>query len=123
MQDNLDEDVKYIKQAMSTIPDNSKVTEFIPGPGIHKLKLKFDIKKLRNGLKKLQSKYKSQNKKNEYGFGVFSLTQRPGQKEWTENDLSGRYWIRGDKHYKEEPREELIEEKQFSEFNPKLKGT
>ena len=56
-------------------------------------------------------------------FGFFSLTQRPEQKQWTENDLSGRYQIRGDKHYKEEPRDELIEEKQFSEFNPKLKGT
>ena len=51
MQDNLDEDVKFIKQAMSNIPDYSRVTEFIPGPGIHKLKLKFDIKKLRNGTK------------------------------------------------------------------------
>ena len=37
--------------------------------------------------------------------------------------MSGRYWIRGDKRYKEEPREKLIEEKQFSEFNPKLKRT
>ena len=56
MQDNLDEDVIFIKQAMSKIPDYSRVTEFIPGPGIHKLKLKFDIKKLRNCLKKFQSK-------------------------------------------------------------------
>ena len=123
MIDDLDEDVIFIKNAMSKIPDHSRVTEFIPGPGIHKLKLKFDIKKLRNCLKKLQLENKTQNKKNDYGFGVFSLTQRPGQKEWTENDLSGRYWIRGDRHYKEEPREELIEEKQFSEFNPKFKGT
>ena len=37
--------------------------------------------------------------------------------------MSGRYWIRGNENYREEPREELIEEKQFSEFNPKLKGT
>ena len=123
MHDNLDEDVKFIKEAMSKVPDYSRVTEFIPGPGIHKLKLKFDIKKLRNCLKKLQLENKTQNKKNDYGFGVFSLTQRPGQKEWTENDLSGRYWIRVDKNYKEESREKLIEEKQFSEFNPKLKGT
>ena len=123
MQDNLDEDIKFIKQAMSKVPDYSRVTEFISGPGIHKLKLRFDIKKLRNDLKILQSKNKSQNKQNENGFGVYPLTQRPGQKEWTENDLSGRYWIRGDKRYKEEPREKLIEEKQFSEFNPKLKGT
>ena len=123
MRDDLDEDVIFIKNAMSKIPDHSRVTEFIPGPGIHKLKLKFDINKLRDCLEKLKLENKTQNKKNDYGFGVFSLTQRPGQKEWTENDLSGRYWIRGDKHYKEEPREELIEEKQFSEFSPKLKGT
>ena len=123
MQYDLDEDVIFIKDAMSKIPDHSRVTEFIPGPGIHKLKLKFDIKKLRNCFKKLKLENKTQNKKNDYGFGVFSLTQRPGQKKWTENDLSGRYWIRGNENYREEPREELIEEKQFSEFNPKLKGT
>ena len=50
MQDNLDEDVFFIKDAMSKVPYHSKVTEFIPGPGIHKLKLKFYIIKLRNCL-------------------------------------------------------------------------
>ena len=108
MIDDLDEDVIFIKNAISKIPDHSRVTEFIPGPGIHKLKLKFDIKKLRNCFEKLKFEIKTQNKKNDYGFGVFSLTQRPGQKKWTENDLSGRYWIRGNKNYREEPREELI---------------
>ena len=54
MQYDLDEDVIFIKDAMSKIPDHSRVTEFIPGPGIHKLKLKFDIKKLRNCFKKLK---------------------------------------------------------------------
>jgi len=51
MRDDLDEDVIFIKNAMSKIPDHSRVTEFIPGPGIHKLKLKFDINKLRDCLK------------------------------------------------------------------------
>ena len=81
MIDNLDEDVIFIKNAISKIPDHSRVTEFIPGPGIQKLKLKFDIKKLRNCFEKLKFEIKSQNKKNDYGFGVFSLTQRPGQKK------------------------------------------
>ena len=89
MQYDLDEDVIFIKDAMSKIPDHSRVTEFIPGPGIHKLKLKFDIKKLRNCFKKLKLENKTQNKKNDYGFGVFSLTQRPGQKKWTENNRKG----------------------------------
>ena len=57
------------------------------------------------------------------GFAALPLTQRPGQTEWTENDLSGRYWIRGDDRYVEEPREELVAENQFSEFNPKFAGT
>ena len=39
MIDDLDEDVIFIKNAISKIPDHSRVTEFIPGPGIHKLKL------------------------------------------------------------------------------------
>ena len=42
---------------------------------------------------------------------VFFLWHKDPEKKLTDNDLSGRYWIRGDRHYKEEPREELIEEK------------
>jgi hypothetical protein len=57
------------------------------------------------------------------GFAALPLTQRPGQTEWTENDLSGRYWLRGDARYVEEAREDLVPEIDFSEFNPKFKGT
>ena len=78
MIDDLDEDVIFIKNAISKIPDHSRVTEFIPGPGIHKLKLKFDISKLRDCLEKFKLGNKTQNKKNDYGFGVLCLTQRPG---------------------------------------------
>ena len=62
MQDDLDEDVQFIKDAMSKFPNHSRVTEFIPGSGIHKLKLKFDISKLRNCLEKLKLESKTQNK-------------------------------------------------------------
>ena len=102
MIDDLDEDVIYKKINIKN-PYHSRVTEFIPRPGIHKLKLKFDIKKLRNCFEKLKFEIKTQIKKNDYGFGVFFLTQKPGQKKWTDTDLSGRYWISGDRHYKEEP--------------------
>ena len=44
MQDNLGEDVQFIEDAMSKFPNHNKVTDFIPGPGIHKLKLKFLLK-------------------------------------------------------------------------------
>lgn len=36
---------------------------------------------------------------------------------------TGRYWLRGDERYVEEPREDLVPEIDFSEFNPKFKGT
>ena len=81
MQYDLDEDVIFIKNAMSKIPDHSRVTEFIPGPGIHKLKLKFDIKKLRNCFKKLELENKTQNKKNDYGFSCFFFNTKTGTKK------------------------------------------
>ena len=59
----------------------------------------------------------------EQGFAALPLTQRPGQTEWTSNDLSGRYWLRADESYTEEPREDLVAEDQFSEFNPQFTGT
>ena len=59
----------------------------------------------------------------ETGFAALPLTQRPGQTEWTENDLSGRYWLRGDDRYVEEAREDLVPEIDFSEFNPDFAGT
>ncbi|WP_323784042.1 hypothetical protein [Leisingera sp.] len=39
------------------------------------------------------------------GFAALPLTRRPGQTEWSANDLSGRYWLRADDRYVEEPRE------------------
>ena len=71
MIDDLDEDVIFIKNAISKIPDHSRVTEFIPGPGIHKLKLKFDIKKIRNCFEKLKFEIKTQNKKTIMGLVFF----------------------------------------------------
>jgi hypothetical protein len=43
--------------------------------------------------------------------------------DWTANDLSGRDWLRTDDRYVEEPREDLVPEIRFSEFNPKFRGT
>jgi hypothetical protein len=39
------------------------------------------------------------------------------------NDLSGRYWLRADVRYTEEPREDLVRAIELSEFNPKFAGT
>lgn len=118
-----DADVHTIQTAMSVLPRSSTVTEFVAGPGIQRLNLKFDITRLKEALDECLSREAFKGGMQDQGFAALPLTQRPGQTEWTENDLSGRYWIRGDDRYVEEPREDLVPEEQFSEFNPKFAGT
>lgn len=119
----MDRDVQTLAAAMSVRPQTETVKDFTPGPGIQKLNLKFDIDKLRTALDECLAREAFKGNMQEQGFAALPLTQRPGQTEWTENDLSGRYWIRGDDRYVEEPREDLVPEDQFSEFNPKFSGT
>ena len=123
MQMIFDRDVDAVNTWMANRPDTCSVAEFVPGPGIQKLALQFDIEKLRQALDDCLARESFQGGMQEQGFAALPLTQRPGQKEWTENDLSGRYWLRADDRYVEEPRENLVDETQFSEFNPKFAGT
>lgn len=118
-----DADVDLLNSAMAAQMDTRSVVEFIPGPGISKLSMKFDINLLREALDECLRRAEYQGNMQDQGFAALPLTQRPGQKEWTDNDLSGRYWIRGDDRYVEEPREDLVPEDQFSEFNPQFSGT
>lgn len=108
---------------MANRPDTQSVAEFKPGPGIQKLALRFDIKLLREALGECLARSDFQGGMQDQGFAALPLTQRPGQTEWTDNDLSGRYWLRSDERYVEEPREDLVAETQFSQFNPLFEGT
>ena len=118
-----DNDVQSITNWMQTTPETTSVADFLPGPGIQKLELKFDIDELRAALDECLARESFKGGMQDQGFAALPLTQRPGQTEWTENDLSGRYWLRGDARYFEEAREDLVPEIDFSEFNPKFKGT
>ena len=118
-----DNDTKAIEAWMTSRPETESVAHFTPGPGIQKLEIKFDIARLREALDECLEREAFQGGMQDQGFAALPLTQRPGQTEWTENDLSGRYWLRGDERYVEEPREELVAETQFNEFNPKFAGT
>lgn len=118
-----DADVQAIKSWMLDRPDTTSVAQFQPGPGIQKLDLKFDILELRAALDECLKREAYQGDMQDQGFAALPLSQRPGQTEWTSNDLSGRYWLRGDDRYVEEPREDLVPEIDFSEFNPKFAGT
>lgn len=119
----IDADVRAVEGWLKTRPNTHSVANFVPGPGIQKLEMKFDIRELRTALAECLSREAFQGSMQDQGFAALPLTQRPGQTEWSENDLSGRYWLRGDDRYVEEPREDLVPEVDFSEFNPKFRGT
>ncbi|MDA7599421.1 hypothetical protein N8835_05285 [Alphaproteobacteria bacterium] len=119
----IDDDVAIITGAIASRPDTQSVAKFVPGPGITRLKLRFDIDALREALDECLKRSDFMGDMQDAGFAALPLTQRPGQVEWTANDLSGRYWIRGDERYVEEPREDLVPEQQFNEFNPVFAGT
>ena len=116
-------DQETLKYWFSQQPDTDTVAGFVPGPGIQKLDLKFDIEKLRQGLEDLLKLTEFDGSYTEQGFGGISLTRRPGQTEFTDNDEVGRYWLRPDDRYIEEPREELVDEAMYSEFVPEYATT
>ncbi|NVK14384.1 MAG: hypothetical protein HWE35_09410 [Rhodobacteraceae bacterium] len=118
-----DADVQAVAQAMQAMPDSASVAEFVPGPGIQRLELTFDIQLLQEALEECLRREDFMGGMQDQGFAALPLTRRPGQSEWTANDLSGRYWLRADSRYVEEPREDLVPEVEFSEFNPKFAGT
>lgn len=118
----IDADVRAINSWMAERPNTQSVASFIPGPGIQKLELSFDIDRLRSALAECLRRSKYRGDMQDQGFSALPLTQRPGQTGWTANDLSGRYWLRADDRYVEESREELVGESQFSEFNPQFSG-
>ena len=118
-----DVDKVLVESRLANPPETESVADFNPGPGIEKLALSFDIDELRVALDECLRRSEFMGGMQDEGFAALPLTQRPGQREWTENDLSGRYWIRGDDRYVEEPREDLVPEIDFSEFNPDFVGT
>ncbi len=119
----IDADVESVLAALASRPETDSVADFVPGPGIARLALRFDIARLREALDECLARADFQGGMQEQGFAALPLTQRPGQTEWTENDLSGRYWTRADDRYVEEPREDLVPEIDFTEFNPTFAGT
>lgn len=119
---SIDHDKALMQSWLSTRPDTSTVGSFVPGPGIQKLSLTFDKAKLVEALDICLARQNFQGDMQDQGFAALPLTRRPGQTEVTENDLSGRYWLRN-QDYVEEPREDFVDEAAFSEFDPAFAGT
>lgn len=118
----VDTDVAKIQKYLANMPDTQSVTGFMPGPGIDKLDLKFDINELQQALTGAleNTEFKGDLAA---GFGAFSLTRRPGVEVETPNDLSGLFFTRIDDSYKEVRREDVVDEFKFTELVPAFKGT
>ncbi len=113
-------DQALIDSWLKHAPDTDAVKDFVAGPGIQKLALKFDAAKLQNALSELTAIEAFSEVEVGKGFGAIALNRRPGVEQPTKNDLSGRYWLRADERYVEEPREEIVDEAAFTEIDPRF---
>lgn len=120
--DDVEGDSARVRKWLSGMPDTESVSRFVPGAGIERLSLRFDIAMLREALDQALRivEFKGALDK---GFGAFSLTRRPGAEVETANDLSGLFYTRVDDSYREVVREEPVDEYAFTEFAPSFKGT
>ena len=122
MQTIEDADTRRVQDWLNHTPDTQSVAGFVPGPGIERLDLSFDIQKLREALEICLTRTEFKGDL-EAGFGAFSLTRRPGVEKETANDLSGLFFTRVDETYSEVRREEVVDESRFTEFVPAFEGT
>jgi len=112
-------DAKQMKAWLESDYDTESVAGFRAGPGIQKLQLKFDIDKLRQCYYDMQDQLEDIGS----GFHVMALTRRPGAERPTPADNCGRFWTRVDDSYTEVPRDIMVDESAYSEFNPLFAGT
>lgn len=117
----IEQDQSLMQQWLASRPDTESVAHFVPGPGIQKLHLSFDIRRLREALTICLTR--ADYKEEIAGFGAFSLTRRPGVEVETPNDLSGLFHTRVDDTYQEVEREEVVDESAFTEFVPLFRDT
>ncbi|MGB1612696.1 MAG: hypothetical protein ACPHCM_04370, partial [Arenicellales bacterium] len=117
-------DLDRIKERLATKPQTESVAGFVAGDGIFRLGLRFDIDNLRQALSECLAKAGySDDDWSARGFSVLPLNRRPGQMETSAKDLSGRYWMRKDSRYVEEPFEDPVDEAAYCEFDTRFAGT
>ena len=112
-------DAKQMRIWLNRKFDTQSVASFKAGPGIQKLQLKFDIDKLRQCYHDMQDQLEDIGS----GFHVMALTRRPGVEHPTPEDNCGRFWTRVDDSYAEVPRDIMVDESAYSEFNPLFADT
>ena len=116
---SLEQDQELMKSWLAENLVTDTVAGFYPGPGIQKLKIRFDIIKLREAFEEARKHFLDIGD----GFMAIPLTRRPSVSPTTETDLIGRYYLRPDETYKEIVRDELVDEFAFSELCPEFERT
>ena len=116
---SFEQDQELMKSWLAENLVTDTVAGFYPGPGIQKLKIRFDIIKLREAFEEARKHFLDIGD----GFMAIPLTRRPSVSPTTETDLIGRYYLRPDETYKEIVRDELVDEFAFSELCPEFERT
>lgn len=98
------------------------VTEFVPGPGIHRLAIRFDPAALREALRVVTGRAGYGGQVDD-GFGVIPVTRRPGTSGTAPEDLCGRFWLRADDRYEEEALDIEVDESAYTELVPAVADT
>ena len=123
MATSVEKDQESMAQWLGNVPDKEAVKNFVHGPGIDLLDLRFDINELKTALSDLRQATDFTAAAEADSFGALAVPRRPGVEVPTANDLSGLYWLRADDRYQEEPREEAVNEAAFTELVPTFVGT
>lgn len=114
-----------LKSWLDADVNTTSVAKFVEGPGISRLVLSFDIGQLRSASADLLASNGPGNDITGHaadGFGVVSLTRKPGSTVESKADQSGRYWLRTDAET-EEAFEPIVDESAYSELIPEARGT
>ena len=79
--------------------------------------IKFDVKKMQEALKEVDSRVARQSPLGERDINAICLTQIPGDpNSITGGNVRGLFWTKPDSTYNEVQREEVIDESKYSEF-------
>ena len=105
-------------------PDAADIAEFVSGPGIERLhQPRFEVGALEDALAEVLARIDYDSSYGEWGFGTLPVTRRPSTGGRDPVDLSGRFWTRPDSTYVEVPRDEVVDEADYTELVPEFVGT
>lgn len=114
------------RRHLAALLDDDLVTDtvasFVPGPGIERLAVRFDLDRLRDAVDTVNRR-RGFGGQLEDGFGVIPLTRRPGTSGTDPEDMCGRFWLRADDRYVEEPMDVDVDESTYTELMPEAEDT